>query len=71
MPLLSVYCAVACRECISSLKWWQVDSGIGCEAAGGHDTGAKEVTVRDLSNAYCSIAEIYLTDAWFVSGSVT
>jgi len=30
----------------------------------------KEVTIRDLSNAYCSVAEIYLTDAWFVSVSV-
>jgi len=25
----------------------------------------KEVTCRDISNAYCAIAEIYLTDAWF------
>jgi len=32
---------------------------------GGHDTVLKEVTVRDLSNAYCSVADIYLTDAWF------
>ena len=28
--------------------------------------GDEEVTVQDISNAYCSIAEIYLTDEWFV-----
>lgn len=33
------------------------------EAMGGCDTTVKEVTARDLSSAYCSVAEIYLTDA--------
>jgi len=32
----------------------------------GRNTAVKEVTLRDLSSAYCSVAEIYLTDAWFV-----
>ena len=34
------------------------------EASKSNNT--KEVTCRDVSNAYCAIAEIYLTDAWFV-----
>ena len=42
----------------------------GCEGGGAcasvmGDSG-EEVTREDLSNAYCSLAEVYLTDSWYV-----
>ena len=32
--------------------------GGGCASVGG------EVTVEDVSTAYCALAEVYLTDSW-------
>lgn len=40
------------------------------EISEGGSTVAKDsvcdITPRDVSNAYCAVAEIFLTDAWFV-----
>lgn len=40
------------------------ESGGACASVMG-DSG-EGVTREDLSNAYCSLAEVYLTDSWYV-----
>ncbi len=38
--------------------------GKGVESVGGACTGGDEDLKEQLSNAYCALAEVYLTDNW-------